>query len=80
MSLSSEQLQAQIIEKAWGDPVFKQQLLDNPKEAILAVFGIEIPADIQLTVVEETESSLYLVIPPAPTSGISNLKSQVAMW
>jgi len=81
MSLSSAQvLQAQIIEKAWSDPAFKQQLLADPQAAIKAAFGFEVPADIKLTVVEETDNSYYLVLPSAPKSVNGSGKAQVAMW
>ncbi|GFN32988.1 NHLP leader peptide family RiPP precursor [Paenibacillus xylaniclasticus] len=67
MSSNAEQiLKTQIIEKAWSDPVFKKQLLEDPKAAIHAAFGVEIPENIKLTVVEETANSFYLVIPPSP--------------
>lgn len=69
MSLSVDDLKVQIIKKAWEDPQFKQQLLDDPKGAIQQAFGIDVPADIDLTVVEETPTSYYLVIPSSPTVG-----------
>lgn len=65
--ISTEQeLITQIIEKAWNDPAFKQQLLADPKTAIAEEFDVTIPENIELTVVEETSTSFYLVIPPAP--------------
>jgi hypothetical protein len=32
----------QIVTRAWEDPAFKQELLNNPK-AVLAEAGVEIP-------------------------------------
>ncbi len=64
--MSLESLKVQIIKKAWEDPAFKSSLLSDPKEAIKAAFGIEIPAGIGLKAVEETSSQYYLVIPPNP--------------
>jgi len=64
--MSLESLKVQIIKKAWEDPAFKSSLLNDPKEAIKAAFGIEIPAGIELKAVEETSSQYYLVIPPKP--------------
>jgi hypothetical protein len=57
-----------IIQKAWSEPEFKQQLLDNPIQAIKQAFGISMPEGTNLKVVEETASSHYLVIPPRPES------------
>lgn len=64
MSLNS--LKVQIIQKAWEDPEFKARLLADPSKALQASFGIELPAGINLKVVEETPSDYYLVIPPNP--------------
>jgi len=64
--MSLESLKVQIIKKAWEDPAFKSSLLSDPKEAIKAAFGVEIPAGIELKAVEETSSQYYLVIPPKP--------------
>lgn len=64
--MSLESLKVQIIEKAWKDPDFMAQLLADPKSAIQSSFGVELPEDIELQVVEETPSSYVLVIPPNP--------------
>lgn len=64
--MSAETVKVQIIQKAWEDPAFKNQLLEDPKGAIKMAFGIELPADIELKVVEETTTSYVLVIPPNP--------------
>ncbi|MBN2981338.1 MULTISPECIES: NHLP leader peptide family RiPP precursor [Cohnella] len=64
--MSVDALKVQIVKKAWEDPVFKQQLLNDPKSALKQAFGIEVPQEIELKVVEETTTSYYLVIPPNP--------------
>ncbi|PWW05163.1 putative ribosomally synthesized peptide [Paenibacillus cellulosilyticus] len=59
-----------IIKKAWDEPDFKQQLLDNPIQAIKQAFGIAMPAGSNLKVVEETATKHYLIIPPRPESSL----------
>ncbi|MBD3921921.1 NHLP leader peptide family RiPP precursor [Paenibacillus sp. PR3] len=66
MSISVDALKVQIIKKAWEDEQFKQELLADPKAAILKAFQVEIPAAINLKVVEEEAASYYLVLPPKP--------------
>lgn len=61
-----KQLREQIIEKAWSDNAFKLQLLADPKSAIQKEFGIDIPAEINLKVLEETDDTFYLVLPKKP--------------
>lgn len=74
---SNEQLKAKIIQKAWEDEAFKNQLLANPKAALKQAFGITIPDDFQVKAVEETSTDFVLVIPANPakvlvTAGPSN--------
>jgi hypothetical protein len=66
MSMSADDLKVQIIKKAWEDPQFKEQLLQDPKGAIQQAFGIELPTDIELKVVEETPVNYYMVLPSKP--------------
>ncbi|RUS47321.1 NHLP leader peptide family RiPP precursor [Cohnella sp. AR92] len=71
--MSVESLKVQIIKKAWEDPEFKKLLLADPKSALKKEFGIDLPADVDLKVVEETTETYYLVLPPEPTAE-NNLK------
>ena len=56
---------AQVIAKAWSDPAFKQRLHADPRAA-LAQMGIEVPAGVEITVVENTPRRFHLVIPVQP--------------
>ncbi|MCQ6562722.1 NHLP leader peptide family RiPP precursor [Paenibacillus mendelii] len=67
-----QELYNQIIEKAWSDAAFKAKLLADPHAAILESFNVEIPADIQLTALEETPTKFYIVIPPNPEVSAPN--------
>lgn len=68
-------LKNQVIQRAWEDPSFKQQLLSDPKAALKEVLGIIIPENVTLKAVEEGSNDFYLVIPPSPSSGV--IKSKV---
>ena len=59
----TKDLRARLIARAWHDPDFKRQLLANPKAAIEQEFGIELPADLEVTAVEDTPDHLHLVVP-----------------
>ena len=61
-----EQLQAQVLERASRDRVFRSQLLQNPKGTLEQTFDVQMPAFIQVEVVEESPSKIYLLLPPAP--------------
>lgn len=66
--MSNQITKDQIIQKAWEDDSFKQQLLNDPKAAIKDAFDVEIPDNIEVTAVEETPDHAYLVIPPKPSA------------
>ncbi|QMV42000.1 NHLP leader peptide family RiPP precursor [Cohnella cholangitidis] len=75
--MSLESLKVQIIKKAWADPAFKKSLLSDPKKAVKEAFGVEVPAEIEVKVVEESPSLAYLVLPPNPedvADGESNVR------
>lgn len=80
--MSAEQiLKTQIIQKAWEDAAFKQELLTDPKKAIESAFGIVVPDSIELAAVEETTSKFYLVIPPNPAEVLSgDDPAPAGMW
>jgi hypothetical protein len=68
--MNSEQMKqyGQIVAKCWADPGFKASLLADPRTA-LAAEGIEVPAGMDLRVVENTADVTYVVLPMAPAEG-----------
>ena len=61
-----QEIEAHIIAKAWKDEAYKQELLNNSKAVIEQEFGLQLADDINVQVVEEDASSLYLVLPMQP--------------
>ena len=59
------QLQGQVVERASTDREFRSQLLQDPKGTLSQTFDVQIPEFIQVEVVEESPSKIYLVLPPA---------------
>ncbi len=57
-----------LISKAQHDSAFRSELLANPRGAIKRQLGIDLPADMKITVVEENARSLFLVLPSAARS------------
>lgn len=56
---------AKMIARAWSDDSFKALLLSNPREALIE-YDITIPTGIEVRVVEETDSVMYIVLPIRP--------------
>ena len=55
----------ELISKCWGDAAFKQRFLTDPKK-VLAEFDIEVPAGLDVKVVENTGNMMYLTLPTKP--------------
>jgi Nitrile hydratase, alpha chain len=58
-----DELEAQIIARAWSDEVFREQLQTDPRAAVAEVTGVVVPESVQIEVLEETPEKAYLVIP-----------------
>lgn len=57
-----------IIVKAWRDERFRQSLLKDPKKAIEKEFDIKVPHDVTISVHEENDHSLHLIVPSVPSN------------
>ena len=55
----------QIIAKAWGNEMFKSKLLRDPV-GTLKQEGVEMPAGVQIKVLEDTDALVHLVVPKRP--------------
>ena len=59
---------AKAVAKAWSDTAYKEQLLNDPRAA-LASAGIDIPSEVEISVVEDSDSKKHLVLPVPPAEG-----------
>ena len=57
-------LEQQIIEKAMKDDSFRKHLLEDPKTAFEQESGITLPASFKITVLQEDQNNVYLILPP----------------
>jgi hypothetical protein len=70
-SLSRQDFEKDVILRAAAEPAFRQKLLADPKAALQATYGVELPPDLEISVLEETPSKFYLVL-PAQTRGLTD--------
>jgi hypothetical protein len=63
---SRQDAEALLIRKALEDESFRRELLADPRRALIRALDIKLPPDVKITVLEETGSQLYLVLPPPP--------------
>ncbi len=53
---------AKIVAQAWADPEFKARLLANPAQ-VLKDEGVEVRSGTTLRVIENTDTTIHLVLP-----------------
>lgn len=73
-----QEIETEIAVKAWKDEVFKQELLSNPKATLSKEYGVPIPDNIEVRVLEENPNTLYMVLPvkPADLEGEGELSEE----
>jgi hypothetical protein len=59
-------VELQLIKRAWTDDGFAQQLQENPRQAVESALGVQLPDGMSIQVLQETPTTLYLVVPPRP--------------
>ena len=56
-------LNQQVIARALKDPDYRQALLADPRAALGQAFGQELPAHVQVKVIEQEPDTIYLLLP-----------------
>jgi hypothetical protein len=67
-SRTRKDVEAHIIAQSWKDEAYKQEILSNSKTVIEREFGVQLPAEINVQVLEENPTTLYFVLPMRPIS------------
>ena len=69
---TDQELRASIATKAYADPNWRKNLIADPKATVEAYIGTSLPSGTAVQVVEDTDSTIHLVIPPANTAELSD--------
>ena len=56
-----------LIAACWKDDALKQRFLSDP-HAVLAEHGMDVPEGINVNVVENTDNTVHITMPAAPTA------------
>jgi hypothetical protein len=64
---------AELFAACWKDEALKQRFMSDPK-AVLAEYGMDVPANIDLNVVENSDNTVHITMPAAPAgaAGLSD--------
>ena len=69
-------LEAQLIDRAMKDETFRQELLRDPKGVVARELGIQMPENIDVQVLQESPSTVYLVVPRPVQSADAELSDK----
>jgi Nitrile hydratase, alpha chain len=58
-----------LVQRSLEDDSFRQRLLNDPKGTIEQELGSQLPESVEVTVVEESAQTIYLVLPSASPLG-----------
>jgi hypothetical protein len=63
------EMERRLIEKSVEDDAFRQRLIEDPKGAVEQELGTRLPEEVRVVTVEETQGTIYLVLPGTPMAG-----------
>ena len=73
---SRKDIEAQLIARAFKDEKFKQELLANPRVVVQEELDTKLPEDLEINVLEETETTVHMVLPGNPYEGLPESELQ----
>jgi hypothetical protein len=63
------EVERRLIEKSLQDEAFRRRLVEDPKGTVEQELGRRLPEGVRVEAVEETQDTIYLVLPSASTAG-----------
>ena len=63
------EMERSIVQKSLEDEDFRQMLLDDPKAAVEQELETQLPEDVEVSVVQESAQTIYLVLPSSSPLG-----------
>ena len=60
---------ADLFAACWKDETLKQRFMSDPK-AVLAEYGMPVPDDMDVNVVENTDTTVHITMPAPPNGGM----------
>jgi hypothetical protein len=69
MEMTRGEIQDLLVKFAAEQPKYKDALKKNPKEVIYKQFGIQIPGNTKVSVLQEAADQIYVVLPHVVAAG-----------
>ena len=69
MEMTRGEMQDLLAKFSAENPEYRQALLDNPKDVVAQQFQITIPGNVEINVVEDSASTIHIVLPHSVDTG-----------
>ncbi len=69
-----QEMERRLIEKSLQDESFRRRLIEDPKGAVEQELGTRLPDEVRVVTVEETQDTIYLVLPSTPIAGTEGVE------
>jgi hypothetical protein len=69
MDMTRGEIQDLLVKFAAEQPAYRDSLKKNPKEVIYKQFGIQVPGNTKVSVLQESADQIYVVLPHVVESG-----------
>ena len=63
------EIERRLVQRSIEDESFRQRLIEDPKGAVEEELGTRLPEEVRVVAVEETQDTIYLVLPATPMAG-----------
>jgi hypothetical protein len=63
-----------LIQRSIEDDAFRQRLIEDPKDAVEQELGTRLPEEVRVVTMEETQDTIYLVLPSTPMAGAESVE------
>ena len=64
-----QEMERRIVQRSIEDDAFRRRLIEDPKGALEQELGARLPEEVRIVTVEETQDTIYLVLPSTPMAG-----------
>ena len=69
-----QEMERRIVQRSIEDEAFRQRLIEDPKGALEQELGARLPEEVRVVTVEETQDTIYLVLPSTPMAGAEGVE------
>src|SRR5215212_2032073 len=63
------EMERRLVQRSIEEEAFRQRLIEDPKGTVEDELGTRLPEEVRVVAVEETQDTIYLVLPSTPMKG-----------